>query len=122
MVITCSPFFSHSVEFLKSLHRLSVQSRIIFKLYTIAYQTLSSRELSYLFSSLSLAPNPREIHSSGFYLFVCSFPGLNVGTRAFSFAVPTLWNQLPEHVKSSNNIVSFRHHLKTHLFRLAYPS
>ena len=24
--------------------------------------------------------------------------------------------------KSSNSIVSFRHHLKTHLFRLAYPS
>jgi len=42
-------------------------------------------------------------------------------TWAFSVAVPTLWNSLPEDVKSSNSIVSFHHHLKTHLFRLVYP-
>ena len=35
------------------------------------------------------------------------------GTRAFSVAVPTLWNSIPGHVKSSNGIVSFGHHLKT---------
>ena len=41
-VVTWSPRFSHSVPLLKSLHWLPVQSRIIFKLCTIAYQTLSS--------------------------------------------------------------------------------
>ena len=62
---------------------------------------------------------PREFRSSGFHLL--SFPQVktHTGTRAFSVAVPTLWNSLPD---SSNSIVSFRHHLKTHLFRLADPS
>ena len=46
-VVKRCPLFSHSVPLLKSLHWLPVQSRIIFKLCTIAYQTLSSEEPSY---------------------------------------------------------------------------
>ena len=46
----------------------------------------------------------------------------HAGTRAFSVAVPILWNSLSEHVRSSNNRVPFRHHLKLTFFRLAYPS
>jgi len=62
------------------------------------------------------------LRSSDFHLL--SVPGVktHAGTRAFSVAVPTVWNSLSEHIKSSNSIVSFRRHLKTHLFRLAYPS
>ena len=60
--------FFHSVTLLKSFHWLPVQSRIIFKLCTVAYQAISSEEMSYLFSMLSLAPKPREIRSSGFHL------------------------------------------------------
>jgi len=48
----------------------------IFKLYFIAYQTLSSRETSYLFSMLSLAPKPGELHLSGFTCFL--FPRLKL--------------------------------------------
>jgi len=95
---------------------------IHFKLCTIAYQTLFSGEPSYLFSMLSLAPKPRELHSSGFHLLSISRVKTHTGTHDFSVVVPTLRNSLPEHVKSSNSTVSFRHHLKTHLFRLAYPS
>ena len=116
-----APRFSHSVPLLKYLHRLPVQSRIIFKLCTVAYQTHSSGELSYLFSMPSLSPKPRELRSSGFHLFSVPRVETHAGIRAFSVAVPTLWNSLSEHVKSSNSIVSFRHHLKTDIFRLVYP-
>ena len=60
-VVTWSPWFSHSVPLLKSLHWLPFQSRIMFKLCTIVYQTLSSGEPSCLFSMLSLAPKLREL-------------------------------------------------------------
>jgi len=49
-VITRSPRFSHSVLLLKLYHWLPVQSLIMFKLYTVTYQTLSSGEPLYLFS------------------------------------------------------------------------
>ena len=71
---------------------------------------------------LSLAPKIEEFPSSGFHLLSVPRVKTHAGTRALSIAVPTLWNSLPEHVKSSDSIVSFRHHLKIHLFRLAYPS
>ena len=45
--------FSHSLPLVNSLHWLPFQSRLIFKLCTIAYQILSSGEPSYLFSILS---------------------------------------------------------------------
>ena len=97
-------------------------SVFIFKCCTIAYQSLSSGESLCLFSMLSLAPKPGDLHSSGFHLLSVPRVKTHVETHAFLVAVPTLWNSLSEHVKSSNSIVSFCHHLKTHLFRLAYPS
>jgi len=82
-VVTRSPRFSHSVPFLKSLHWLPLQSRIIFKLCTIAYQTLSSGAPSYLFFMLSLAPNPRELRSYGFHFLSVPRVKTHAGTRTF---------------------------------------
>jgi len=117
-VVIRSPQFSHSVPLLKSLHLLPVHSHTIFKLCTIAYQSLSSGEPSYLFSMLSLTAKPRELHSSGFHSLPVPRVKTHAGIYAFSVAVPTVWNSLSEHVKSSNSRVSFHHHLKIHLFRL----
>ena len=85
-------------------------------------QTLSSGESSYLFSMLSLSPKPRELRSSGFHLLSVLSVKTHTGSRAFSVAVPTLWNSLSERVKSSNSIVSFHHHspFQTHLSFLSF--
>ena len=45
----------------------------------------------------------------------------NVGTRAFSVVAPTLCNSLPGSLKSVGNVATFRHKVKTQLFKLAYP-
>ena len=36
--------------------------------------------------------------------------------RAFSVCAPKLWNNLPENVKCSPNLTSFKSNLKTYLF------
>lgn len=38
---------------------------------------------------------------------------------AFSVVVPTLWNSLPGEIRLAPSLESFKHHLKTHLFKLA---
>jgi len=39
------------------------------------------------------------------------------GRRAFSYAGPSAWNSLPEHLRASDlTLNSFRHSLKTFLF------
>ena len=46
---------------------------------------------------------------------------LNLGKRAFSVAAPIIWNELPTTLKSCESHASFRKHLKTYLFKIAFP-
>jgi len=40
--------------------------------------------------------------------------------RAFSFAGPAVWNALPAELRSIKSKDTFKRHLKTHYFRLAF--
>ena len=42
------------------------------------------------------------------------------GEAAFSFYGPTLWNGLPVNLRLTQSIDSFKRHLKTHLFSIAF--
>ena len=90
-VVTRSPRFSRSVPLLKSLHWLPVRYRIIFKICTITYQALSSKQPAYLHSMLTPARQPRQLRSSGSKLLSSPRVKTNSGTRVFSVAAPTLW-------------------------------
>ena len=45
---------------------------------------------------------------------------VSYGQRSFSYSSPSAWNSLPQQVRSSDNVSTFRSRTKTHLFRLAY--
>ena len=127
-VVTRSPRFSHSLPLLKSwhCHWLPVRYRIIFKICTITYQTLSSNQPAYLHSLLTPARqlSLRQLRSSNFNILFVPSVKTNVGTRGFSVAAPTLSNSLPVSVKSvgNNNIATFRRKLKTHMYLLILHS
>ena len=120
-VITRSPRFFRSVPLLKSLHWFPVHNRIIFKICTIVYQALSSTQPAYLNSMLTPARNSRQLRSTSSNPLYITRVKTKAGTRAFSVAVPTVYNSLPASVKSEGNIVTFRRRLKTYLFNAAYP-
>ena len=40
---------------------------------------------------------------------------------SFTFEAPTVWNSLPEDIRASPTIASFRTKLKTYLYAKAYP-
>ena len=46
---------------------------------------------------------------------------VTVGDRSFATVGPRLWNSLPVDVQSAPSLTTFRHKLKTHLFRQSYP-
>ena len=69
-VVTRSPRFSDLVLLLKSLHWLPVQYRIIFKICTMTYLALSSKQPAYLHSLLTPARQLRSSNSN--LLFVPS--------------------------------------------------
>ena len=40
---------------------------------------------------------------------------------SFTFDAPTIWNSLPEDIRASPTIATFRKKLKTYLYAKAYP-
>ena len=66
------------------------------------------------------AKNARQLRSSNSQLrFIPRLKTNNMGSRSFSVA--TLWNTLPDSVKSANTVMTICRHIKTYLFHLAYP-
>ena len=47
---------------------------------------------------------------------------LSFGSRAFRVSAPKVWNTLPLHIRQSQSLSTFKRHLKTHYFQLAYPA
>jgi len=81
---------TNHLQLLIFIHWFLVQSRIIFKRCTIAYQTLSPGDPSCLFSTLSLAPKPLVLRSSAFHLLSVPRIKTNAGIRVLSVVVLTL--------------------------------
>ena len=119
-VVTRSNLY-RSVPFLKPLHWLPVHYRILFKMCTIAYQSLSSMQPAYKNVMLTPARNPRQLRSTRSNPLYIPWVKTKVGTRAFSVAAPTVWNSLPASIKSELNILSFCRRLKIYLFNADYP-
>ena len=93
----------------------------MFKMCTVTYQALSSKQPSYLHTLLTPIRKPIQLRSSTSDLLFVPKVNTNMGTRAFAVGAPTLWNMLHSSVKSVENIAKFRRHLKTYLYNLAYP-
>ena len=60
----------------------------------------------------------RNLRSSGRKLLVVPRSKLkSYGDRAFSLAAPRLWNDIPDNIKCSEDLSSFKRNLKTYLLK-----
>jgi len=62
----------------------------------------------------------RTLRSFTSALLVIPFVRSNFASAAFSVSSPTLWNNLPQDVRSCANQATFKLRLKSHLFFLAF--
>ena len=46
--------------------------------------------------------------------------GKTFAARSFSYAGPTLWNDLPDYLRKIENAETFRKELKTYLFKKSF--
>ena len=121
-VILRAPRFSPSLPLLKQLHWLPVNYRIKFKLCTLTFRALVIHQPPYLASLLHFSNIPRQLRSSTSQQLSIPRTKLNLCKRAFSVAAPPIiWNELPTTLKSCESLASFRKHLKTYLFKIAFP-
>ena len=108
---------SHITPFLKKLHWLPIQHRMLFKYNLLVFKASNLSQppyLSTLIRSSSLTHGNRLSVSS-------TRPKKHIGRCGSAVAALAEWNKLPQTVRSQQTIDSFRSQLKTHLFRLAYP-
>jgi len=116
---------ARSAPIMQQLHWLPIDWRIRFKLatLTVTYKALQTGRPPYLADLIQFHTTPKSIRVhlplSYFSFHVITFHlvhGLSV------FSAPEVWNTLPLHIRQSQSLSTFRRHLKTHYFQLAYPA
>ena len=106
----------------KKLHWLPIKQRIDYKLCLLTYKTLTNQQPTYLYNSLSFPSHSVSTRSSDSLVLSIPYVRSSLGKRAFSVIGPRLWNSLPPDTQNSNSLPTFRSRLKTHLFKIAFPS
>jgi len=103
------------------LHWLDVPQRVTFKLCTTVYKCLHGLAPKYLADlcvPVTEVAGRRQLRSAsrGLLDLIPRFNMSNYGRRAFSFAGPHTWNSLPDQLRTSVSLATFKRSLKTFLF------
>ena len=101
-------------EILKSLHWLTIENRILFKIILLTHKSIWGKCSTNLVQLLSYKSYTRS--TSDFLLFDTPVALTKYGKRTFSFAAPRLWNVLPYKLRYEEDTVIFKKQLKTLLF------
>ena len=107
----------HSDPILRNLHWLPINERLTFKLLIFTYKALNGLAPIYILELLEPYLPPQLLCSAQRNLLKVPYTRtITYGNRAFSYAAPTLWNSLPEPVKTAESLCIFKTALKTFLF------
>jgi len=111
---------STSTELLKQLHWLPIEWHIRFKLASLTFKTLHTGHPPYLADLLQYHKPTNSTRSSASHLLSLPRHNVSFGTRTFRISAPKIWNSLLHQILQSQTLDSFRRHLKTYYFQLAY--
>ncbi len=117
-LITRTSKYSHITPVLKNLHWLPIEYRIQFKLLVYTFKSLHRLAPSYISNMVTLYTPLRKLQSWDKLLL--QTPKTNTATygiRSLRLAAPSLWNALPQDIRRSKTLISFKRCLKSHLFR-----
>ena len=116
--------YCHITSLLQKLHWLPIKYRIQFKILLITFKAIQGLAPSYIVDLICVKPlNTRYSLRSTKGLLLeqakCK-TCVTLGDRAFKAVAPTLWNELPIHIRNRKSLNSFKNLLKTHLFKLSF--
>ena len=113
--------YDHITPLLKELHWLPIEQRIKFKIFLITFKALNKQAPNYITDLLIPSKPSRSLRSSTRnFLMKLVFNLKAYGGRSFGLASAVLWNDLPQAIKDSQSVETFKQKLKTHLFLQSY--
>lgn len=119
-IVNKTPKRDHITPVLRELHWLPIRERIDYKLALLTWQCLHGCAPKYLQELISIYEPPRDLRSADELLLVIPVPRTALGRRAFSFAAPRIWNDLPLFLRLASSRDIFKRQLKTFLFKRAF--
>ena len=112
---------SQATPLLYQLHWLPVESRITYKICTLVYKSLNDQSPFYIYDLLKCYSPVRNLRSKNDKsVLIKPVTHRKIGEQSFVFSAPTLWNSIPNEVRSLSSISTFKSKLKFHLFNLYY--
>jgi len=118
------PAMKRNQPLLRRLHWLRMPERVSFRLAVLVYRCLHGSAPGYLASDLHrvshLNARRRLRSSTTSALVVPRTVRSTIGDRTFPATAASVWNSLPESVRSSPSLQVFRSKLKTELFAWSY--
>ena len=109
----------HGLYFYR-LHWLPVEQRIVYKTALITYKVRAQSTPEYLLTLLQNRECTRTLRSSSLPLLDIPRFRTVTASRSFRVAAPVIWNSLPRDVLACSTVDSFKKHLKTYLFNVAF--
>ena len=108
----------HAKPLLKKLHWLPVKERINYKVALTCFKCINDLAPSYLQDDLTMYQPQRALRSSldKTLLNITRKHYKTLGERAFSHYGPSVWNKLPNNIRSEKTISTFKKNLKHHIF------
>ncbi len=104
------------------LHWLPVAHRIDFKLLVFTYKAVHGDAPKYLCDLVCPYKPTRALRSTNNNMLTVLRTHVKAGDNSFAVAAATLWNTLPNDIKTSDCLSTFKARLKTHFFRLSFLS
>ena len=97
---------------IKNLHWLKVEARIMFKILLLVYKCVTGQ----CSTNLQIRYKSHNCRPQDDLLLETMKVKTQYGRRSFDFVGPKLWNALPVHVRTLEDIDEFKNHVKTILF------
>ena len=120
-LLTRTKSSEHIEPILYNLHWLPVKHRKQFQILPLTFKALHGNAPCYITDLLQqriIRPGLRS-SSASHILYVPKTRLASNGDRAFSSCATRLWNSLPEELRDTSDLSTFKHNLKTRLFNLS---
>ena len=98
--------------------RVTYKQRVTYKLAVLTHKVRTTATPTYLCELVQTHAPPRALRCSDAPMLVVPRIHTELARRAFSVAAASTWNSLPADIRLCENILTFKRHLKTHLFKL----